>query len=39
MTTLKELILLPVAAIFLSSTKPIKSFLKDNIADENQEKI
>lgn len=38
MTTLKELIL-PVAAIFPSFTKLVKSFLKDNIADGNQEKI
>lgn len=37
MTTLKELIL-PVAAIFPSFTKLVKSFLKDNIADGNQEK-
>lgn len=39
MSTLKESILLPDARVVFLSTKPINSFLKDNVADQNPGKV
>lgn len=39
MSTLKESILLPDAGVIVFSTKPINSFLKDDVADQNPGKV